>query len=92
LKYFNLNYPYFTKKRYFRNSELKKIHADLKYADLSVHGDCNAGWRFDITWQVQGDYEMVQMLDIDITGVNHEVSSDEIRSGGVYVQNIPGKV
>lgn len=74
----------------FVTEELQRMHTDLQTAIVSIGGDCNDGWYFDINWDVQGDYDMVEMETFNLTGVNLEIKSDAYRSGGIYVREIPG--
>ena len=74
----------------FITEELQRLHNDLQTAIVQIGGDCNDGWYFDINWEIQGDFDMVEMKTFNLTGVNLDVTSNAYRSGGIYVREIPG--
>ena len=71
-------------------SELRKIHADLGNVEIDYNGNCNEGWNFNINWGMTGDYETIKLVNINITGVDPVFESADIRSGGVWVRELPG--
>ena len=71
----------------YATSELRKIHADLGNVEIDYDGNCNEGWNFNINWGVTGDYEMIKLVNINVTGVDPVFESIDIRSGGVWVRD-----
>ena len=71
-------------------TELRKLHTDVATAEITIDGNCNAGFEFIIEWGKQGDFEMVKLESGDITGLDVKVESHEYRSGGILVRALPG--
>lgn len=72
-------------------SLLRPLHGDLSTIKVDTfEGNCQDGYSMRFKWNKGGDYPLLQFNDLSITGVDKLITTEETRSGGVYVKSLPG--
>ncbi|CBY36829.1 unnamed protein product, partial [Oikopleura dioica] len=58
--------------------------------NAEANGNCNDGYTLELWWAVNGDFAPIQVQNINLTGVELSVQTVDVRSGGVWIKEIPG--